>query len=78
MTIEASAGYLSNATTYDFAIPDFTGEPGWIDDWGLKQGVTPTGWFVTGFGFTGHGVSRPAPAEGGTFQFATSFREFTP
>ena len=75
--IEASSAYLAGATTYDLAIPDFTGVPGWTDDWALSQGVTPTGSFVTGFGFTGPGVSTPAPAEGVTFRFATNFGEVT-
>lgn len=78
VTMEASAAYLSNATTYDFAIPDFTGVAGWVDDWGLKQGVPPTNWFATGFGFTGTGVSRPAPVEGAIFQFAEKSGTITP
>jgi hypothetical protein len=77
-TIEASAAYLSGATTYDVAIPDFTGVAGWVDDWGLKQGVPPTGWIVTGFGFTGDGVSRPAPVEGASFQFAMTSGTISP
>ena len=77
-TIEASAAYLFEATTYDLAIPDFTGVAGWSDDWGLKHGVTPTGWFVTGFGFTGPGVRSPAPAAGVTLRFASKFGDVTP
>ena len=77
-TIEASAAYLSNATTYDLAIPDLTGVAGWVADWGLKRGVQPTVWFVTGFGFTGTGVSRPAPVEGATFQFAERIGSIMP
>lgn len=77
-TIEASAAYRFDAATYDLAIPDFTGVAGWSDDWGLKHGVTPTSWFVTGFGFTGPGVRSPTPAGGVTFRFASKFGDVMP
>jgi hypothetical protein len=77
-TIEASAAYLSQATTYDLVVPDFTGVAGWLDEWGLTEGVIPTAWFVRGVGFTGEGVSRPVPAEGVSFQFAERFGTLPP
>jgi hypothetical protein len=77
VTISATAAYLSNATTYDFTIPDFSGVPGWNNDWGLKAG-TVTEWIVSGTGFTGIGVNQPTPVEGATFQSATRLGEITP
>lgn len=76
-TIEASAAYRSQAT-YDLEIPDFTGVAGWLDEWGLREGVMPTNWFVQGSGFTGDGVSRPVPAEGVTFEIAERFGTLAP
>ena len=77
VSISASAGYLSNATTYDFTIPDFSGVAGWNNNWGLKTGVE-TEWNVSGVGFTGIGVSSPNPVEGATMQGAVRFGTITP
>jgi len=77
VSIGASAGYLSNATTYDFTIPDFSGVAGWDNNWGLKTGVE-TEWNVSGAGFTGLGVDSPAPVEGATIQGAIRFGTITP
>ena len=76
-TIAASAGYRSNATTYDLTIPDFTGVPGWVNDWGAKRGV-PTSWVLTGANFTGVGMTELMPAEGATIQSATKTGSVTP
>ena len=75
--ISATAAYLSNATTYDFTIPDFSGVPGWNNDWGLKAGAA-TEWSVTGTGFSGIGLNQPNPVEGATFQAAARLGEITP
>lgn len=77
VTITATAGYLSNATSYDFTIPDLSGVAGWDNNWALKPGVA-TEWMVTGFGFTGIGVSEPAPVEGATVQGAANTGTITP
>jgi hypothetical protein len=77
VTISATAGYLSNATTYDFTIPDFSGVPGWNNDWGLKTGAV-TEWTVSGTGFSGIGLGQPNPVEGATFLSATRLGEITP
>jgi hypothetical protein len=69
VSIEASAAYLNNATSYDFTIPDFSGVAGWNDSWGLQSGVETT-WTVTGIGFTGIGFDTPNPVEGATFMGA--------
>jgi hypothetical protein len=76
-TIAASAGYRSNATTYDLTIPDFTGVPGWVNEWGAKRGV-PTNWTLTGANFTGVGTTELMPAEGATIQSATKTGSVTP
>ena len=77
VSIGASAGYLSDATTYDFTIPEFSGVAGWDNNWGLKTGVE-TEWTVSGIGFTGIGVDSPAPVEGATIQGAIRFGTLTP
>ena len=77
VSISATAGYLSNATTYDLTIPDFSGVAGWDNNWGLKTG-SATEWTVAGSGFTGIGVSSPAPVEGATIQGAIRFGTITP
>ena len=76
-SISATAGYLSNATTYDLTIPDFSGVAGWDNNWGLKTGAA-TEWTVAGSGFTGIGVGSPAPVEGATIQGAIRFGTITP
>jgi hypothetical protein len=76
-TIDASTGYLSNATTYDLTIPDFTAVAGWVNDWGTKQGVQ-TNWFLTGIGFTGAGTREPVPAEGAIILNAAKAGTLTP
>ena len=77
VTIIATAAYLNNATTYDFTVPDFSGVPGWNNDWGLKTGAL-VGWTVTGTGFTGIGVGTPNPVEGATLQSGFRQGEITP
>lgn len=77
VTLEATAAYLANATTYDLTIPDFSGVAGWDNNWGLKQGAA-TNWLVLGAGFTGIGVDTPDPVEGATIQSASTSGTITP
>lgn len=76
-SVNVSAGYLANATSYDVTIPDFTSVTGWDNNWGPRNG-TPTAWNVTGIGFTGTGVSGPTPADGATIQGALRTGTITP
>lgn len=77
VSVGASSAYLANATTYDFTIPDFSATAGWDNNWGLRPGVE-TEWEITALGFTGIGLTFPAPVDGATLQGAFRLGTFTP
>lgn len=67
--VEASAGYLNNAATYDLAIPDWSTVAGWDSRWNLKTDLV-TGWTVTGYGFSGNGLRTSAAVDGAATRIA--------
>lgn len=77
VAITVMEGYLSGSTTFDFAVPDFSGVAGWDNNWGLKAGQE-TDWMVIGVGYSGIGYGSSHPVEGSTFQAAGRIGSITP
>jgi hypothetical protein len=77
VSILANTSYLNGLTSYDFAVPDFTGVAGWDNNWGPKTGVQTT-WFVSAYGYTGVGFGSANPLEGSTFTGAAKTGTITP
>ena len=77
VNIFASESYLSGLSSFDFAVPDFTGVAGWDNNWGPKA-ATSTSWVVSAAGYTGVGYQSINPLEGSTFQGATRLGSITP
>ena len=73
LSVFATRAYFSNAATYDFEVPDFSGVSGWNNSWGLVGG-SPTQ--VGAFAQSGSGGATQS--EGVVSRSAARFGIYTP
>lgn len=77
MTVEATAGYLDGAATFNGQIPDLT-PAGYVADYGLKTAVATT-WTLTATGWTtGNFIGANPWTDGATYLSGTRMGTITP
>jgi trimeric autotransporter adhesin len=77
VSVEITSAYNNNGATVTHDVPDFTGLPLWLADYGLKTGAATT-WIYTASGFTGTGVNGPTLTDGAVIFSATRQGTITP